>query len=294
MLESDCFPQQVEAWAGPLQRRSTGEARPVKGTIVTRQPDFRAYHQSIAYELVATKDRIRNLIGDAHWLTDGEHKEAVLRRTIRDHIAGDLQVGRGFVCGEQGSSRQIDVLIACRSKPVLFQDGELLLVTPDAVAAIIEVKTALPSDPSDVLAKLADDVEMVRNGGNLMCQAGLFVYEPYRGGRNAHEHLLRQLREAAEGERNRVVNWVAAGPDLFFRYWKTPESVSSPARGPVWHSYELPELSHAYFVSNVVWTTCEHPEQDMQFAWFPLEGGKERLRKWYVELDGSQPIAFNP
>ena len=46
------------------------------------QRNFLEYHKSIARELEATKDRIRQLIGDKHWLTDGEHKEAVLRRVL--------------------------------------------------------------------------------------------------------------------------------------------------------------------------------------------------------------------
>jgi hypothetical protein len=53
-----------------------------------------------------------------------------------------------------------------------------------------------------------------------------------------------------------VVNWVAAGPDLFFRYWHNGNDVASPVHGPVWHSYELKNLAHAYFLSNVVWDTC--------------------------------------
>lgn len=88
------------------------------------QRDFKAYHESIADELSATKNRIRDLIGNHHWETDGAHKEAVLRKVLRNHIADSLHVGRGFICGPNKTSHQIDVLISFRDKPTLFRDGD--------------------------------------------------------------------------------------------------------------------------------------------------------------------------
>jgi len=260
--------------------------------IMPRQRDFQAYHKSIADELRATKDRIRNLIGDQHWQADGEHKEAVLRKVLRNHIAESMHVGTGFVCGSDTTSHQIDILISSRDKPTLFRDGELLLVTPDAVAGIIEVKTGMPTDLNDVLMKLSDDVELIRAEDNRRCRAGLFIYEPCRQ-KNIHERILRILQEVSHGHEKRVVNWLAVGPSLFVRYWHDGNDVDSPAHGPVWHSYSLTNLAHAYFLSNVVWDTCPNIDHAMQYAWFPVEGGKERYREWYVELGNNQPQRFN-
>lgn len=257
---------------------------------MTRQRDFIAYHKSIADELRATKDRIRNLIGDRHWQTDGEHKEAVLRKVLRNHIAESLHVGTGFVCGPDTTSHQIDVLISSRDKPTLFRDGELLLITPDAVAGIIEVKTRVPTDLNDVLMKLADDVAMIRED-NPRCRAGLFIYESYPGN-NRHERILRLLKEVTHGDEKRVVNWLAAGPNLFFRYWHDGNDVASPAHGPVWHSYALKDLAHAYFLSNAVWDTCPNIDLAMQFAWFPVEGGKERFRKYFISFNDAEVRSF--
>ncbi len=256
-----------------------------------RQRDFLEYHKSIATELRTTKDRIRNLIGDRHWLTDGEHKEAVLRKVLRCHIAETLHVGTGFVCGSASTSHQIDILISSRDKPILFGDGELRLVTPDMVMGIIEVKTDIPGDLVHVLEKLADDAEMIRQNGNQECRVGLFVYEPYTTN-DGQKHVLSLVREVANGNENRVINWIAPGPDLFVRYWRAESHVESPVEGPVWHSYALPELAHAYFLSNVVWDTCPYINHDMQYAWFPVEGGKERHRQWYVGLNETQPMRF--
>jgi len=121
--------------------------------------DFFEYHQSIARELEAAKNRVRQLIGRRHWQTDGEHKEAIIRRVLRNHLPESVRIGKGFVCFEDHASSQIDILITAIDKPTLFKDGELVLVAPDAVQANIEVKTALPSKSEliEALEKLADN-----------------------------------------------------------------------------------------------------------------------------------------
>jgi len=99
------------------------------------------YQRSIAQELRVAQDQIRNLIGSGHWQTDGEHKEAVLRKVIRAHISESLRVGKGFVCYRDGTSKQMDILITDRSKPTLFKDTELTLVTlvTDDTSAAVQV-----------------------------------------------------------------------------------------------------------------------------------------------------------
>ncbi|MCL4502438.1 MAG: hypothetical protein M1438_11395 [Deltaproteobacteria bacterium] len=262
------------------------------------QRNFLEYHKSIASELNATKDRIRRLIGNQHWLTDGEHKEAVLRKVLRTHLPESVRVGRGFVCFKNESSNQIDILVTSYDRPTLFKDGELVLVTPDAVQAIIEIKTALRSGPDieNVIKKLSKNVKEIRSNGNKNCQAGLFVYEePENRNRIEDSLVLRALQSAANGQEGKVVNWIAFGPDRFFRFWSNGRwDVRSPYDGPVWHSYELNEgLAHAYFVSNVVWDVSRQNTLDMQYAWFPVEGGKERFRRWYIPLSNGQAMQFN-
>jgi len=255
------------------------------------QRDFRKYHESIASELRAVKDRIRNLIGGRHWQSDGEHKEAVLRRVLRSHLAQSLEVGRGFVCTEHDTSTQIDILITRRNKPTLFREGETLLVTPDAVACLIEVKTRIDDNLENVLSKLADNAKIVR-AANRSCVVGLFVYEPFEH-QDPHRELLTHVHAASRGDDKRVVNWIAAGPNLLVRYWERGSAVCSPVEGSVWHSYELNNLSHAYFLSNVVWETCPDLDRQMQYAWFPVEGGKERFRCCYIPLSGGEVKRFD-
>ena len=119
--------------------------------------DLLAYHVSLAAEMNAIKDRVRHLI--RHWATDGAFKEAALRMVLRRHLPETLQIGTGFIVNNLSEhSTQIDVLIVDRSHPTLFKDGDLLIVTPSAVRAIIEVKTLIsgPKAFEDALDKLAE------------------------------------------------------------------------------------------------------------------------------------------
>src|SRR2546427_2303201 len=98
--------------------------------------DVRSYFESLGLELGSLKHRVRQLIADAHWQTDGEWKESVLRHVLRRHLPTSAVVGRGFVVTSKSASSQLDVLIHDGSKPVVFKDGDLVFVTPDAVLGI--------------------------------------------------------------------------------------------------------------------------------------------------------------
>lgn len=264
------------------------------------ESNFIEYHKSIAKELNATKDRIRQLIGGRHWQTDGEHKEAVLRKVLRNHLPETMRVGKGFVCFRNESSNQIDILITACEKPTLFRDGELVLVTPDSVHAILEVKTKLNSrtEIRNALTKLSQNIERIRSNRSIGCFAGLFVYEESENQNRIEDSIiLEELQSAANDQQNKVINWVAFGADRFFRYWNRGNDVHSICQGPVWHSYDLREgLAHAYFLSNVIWDISQERgiiDHHMQYAWFPVEGGKERFRRWCISRSNGQAIQFN-
>jgi hypothetical protein len=256
--------------------------------------NFSKFHKFIAAELAATRDRIRNLIGDAHWLSDGEHKEVVLRKTLRNHIPEVFHVGKGFISFENSTSNQIDILISDKTHPTLFKDGDMRIVTPDAARVIIEVKTSVQdrSKLREYLNKLADDIEMIRKSNSPIpyCWAGLFVFEK---GRLSHDTILETLAEVTGDNVVRVINAVALGPDDFFRFWQKGSEISSTVDGPVWHSYEIEKLSFSYFVGNVVvdHLTWERSFRS-QYAWSPAEAGKERLRKYYIALSEKRSQSF--
>lgn len=269
------------------------------------ETNFMAYHRSIADELKATQDRIRNLIGSRHWQTDGEHKEAVLRKVLRTHLPEIYNVGTGFICYEHKASSQLDILITNRNHPTLFKDGELVFVTPDCVEAIIEVKTSLnsPQQVNNTLAKLADQAELVRQNKPGGCWVGLFVFRSSKRYEAEAETLLDSVHRATHAESidtriQRIIDCIALGPQLFCRFWDKGLTVrNNRIHGRVWHSYifrrpagttdRLGRLAHAYFISNLVWALRPQATPTMRYAWFPLsmDEGKESFRYSFIGLE---------
>jgi len=254
-----------------------------------RTPDYVSFHASVTNELFSIKNRVRNLV--KHWATDGESKEVALRSVLRRHLPSVANVGRGFIVAKDDSSTQIDVLVTDSSKPTLFQEGDLMIVTPDAVLGVIEVKTrqSTQKDLIDTLTKLSLIEDMC-------CQAtrrdsvwtGLFIYE---GAEHQQEMLLRGLGEAFR-ETNRPVNCVSCGKDVFIRHWSRGEDVDSPEPGPVWHSYLLSDVAPSYFMGNLIDSISSIDHSSASFAWFPVPKGKESNRKLYLPQSQTVPRPF--
>jgi hypothetical protein len=259
--------------------------------------DFMAYHQSIAAELQAMQNRVRNLIGDAHWGEDGAHKEAVFRKVLSTHLAQSYEIGTGFISYEDSPSTQLDVLITNKNKPSLFQNGDIKIVTPDCVEAIVEIKTRQRTKAQllETLNTLADQVEKVRNFKHppYSCWAGLFIYEKDEGNLQKWSRiLLEALQESSRGDRERAINCVAFGSILFSRFWQHAPFDPGDPDYPSWHSYifdldTLRGFSYTYFIGNLVMGINLGQNESVEYAWFPIRGenGKEEYNFQRVSLD---------
>ncbi|PFS62766.1 hypothetical protein COK41_14900 [Bacillus cereus] len=174
------------------------------------------YFMSIADELSTLKNRIRNLMSDPHWLTDGEWKESVLRNVLRRYLPETINVGRGFIYSSTGCSTQIDILLYDVSYPILFKDGDLVFVTPDAVRGIIEVKSKANYQTLAVaFEKLTSNAQMVntsRRDNDTPCFTGLFSYETDV---QSHNRLLQLLNEKCHGNFNNTITHVCLGASTF-------------------------------------------------------------------------------
>ncbi|OHE02310.1 MAG: hypothetical protein A2513_06340 [Sulfurimonas sp. RIFOXYD12_FULL_33_39] len=263
------------------------------------QQDFLAYHKSIGEELKTSEKRVRNLIGKSHWLTDGEHKESILRKVMNDFLPEIYRVGTGFVCypsstnnGEKNSG-QIDILITSKFNPTLYKSGELHFVTPECANAIVEVKTKLSNGESikSVLAKLSKEVKGIRenSGDRQKCWAGLFVYNK---GSIREEEVLQILQEIANNDINSIINCVSIGENMFIRFWESGHPLANLGHDPIWHSYEIKKLSHAYFISNLVAYLSTSFTQNASDAWFPIHNTKERYRMYYAKLSETEVHNF--
>ena len=251
-------------------------------------PDFLNYHRSLTDELRSVKNRIRNLIANAHPPTDGEWKELALRHVLRRHVPNSVVVGRGFIVGEHQTSGQIDILIADGNSPTLFKDGDLMMVTPDAVLAIVEVKTRVvgPRHIESAVASLVDDAALCLNPERCtQVWTGLFAYESRQlyGG-----ELLRTI--GANARRTQcAVNCVSLGTDSFARYWDVGEGEAHP----LWRHYRLQHVAPSYFIGNLVNALSDrgapHRRGRSGYAWFPIEGGKEQYATYELRRDADEP-----
>jgi hypothetical protein len=140
--------------------------------------------ESWADELLSRALRVRNLIGDAHWLSDGHHKEEIVREYLVRHLPQSLRVSRGFVCSTDPGTRvspEVDVLITDQASALpWFAEGGLIIVPPSAARGQIHVKTEFRSgEITDVLESIfstCESCEPQRDPSHLWSGAIFFAH----------------------------------------------------------------------------------------------------------------------
>lgn len=226
------------------------------------------YFQSLTDECETLKDRVRHLVNDAHWPTDGEWKESVLRSMLKRSAPESVTVGRGFVVHQDGCSTQIDVLIYDNSMPILYRDGDLVFVTPSACRGIIEVKsnTSLAEFRSAAV-KLADNAEFIRSRSvDFHIFVGFFGYDV----RTANcAPFLQALNEAANGQYGRVIDHVALGASKLIKYWSSDPNSARGQGYDQWHLYDLNRMAPGYFIHNLLLNVSKKLSAQADSTWFP-------------------------
>ena len=225
------------------------------------------YHRTIGAELTELKNRVRHLLGDTeHWLSDGRHKESILKNVLERHLPETISASNGFIRYPETCSSEIDLVLYNNSKPLLFKSNDLVITTPSTIFGAIEVKTKLRTDGLEaVLAKLSDNSEKTINQihsnawENLDFSKGqlqthpwfsLFCYDSEVPDRK----LLECLKDTANRKYERAVKCISLGEDKFIRFWvgqkKRPYDNESFTG---WKLYKLKGLSFSYFISNMIW-----------------------------------------
>ena len=121
------------------------------------KPNWFRLLTSLAEELHCQSTRVRDLIGDSHWLYDGHHKEYILTELLQRHLPSGVIARRGFVVSpndEALRSTEQDILIVDthREAPA-FAGGGVVIALPSSVLAAISVKTTLDSGTVDDTVK---------------------------------------------------------------------------------------------------------------------------------------------
>ncbi|GBE33489.1 hypothetical protein BMS3Bbin05_02430 [bacterium BMS3Bbin05] len=237
--------------------------------------DTENYFKDLTKELEALKNRVRHYIHDVHWVSDGEWKESVLRTVLKRHLPSNVGVGRGFIVKAEQSSTQIDILLYDNTKPILFRDGDFVIVTADSVKGVIEVKTKLRRidslrDAINSVSRIAEFVSpSINYGKNLFY--GVFSYE--KPGFAAHR-VLNIIQECVGGNTRRVINSASFGKDYFVRYWPSPPNSLFTQGHYMWHAYHLKNKAPAYFIHNVIDHLFPEWTGENNDVWYP-ETGKE-------------------
>lgn len=231
--------------------------------------DNKAYFKSITQEMTALQNRVRHFILDKHWLSDGEWKESVLRSILRRNLPKSVGIGKGFVITQEGPSKQIDILLYDHSKPLLFQDGDFVLLTPDAVLGIIEVKTSLITSPlKEAITKLGQTNYFINKHTTSRPFTGLFVYEYQEVD---WDELLEHVNTESQGQIRNSIHAFSLGTSHFAKHWQCPPE--TPRRpDPMWRAYKLDDMAPAYFIHNTIEYLCNISVNENSALWYPNEG----------------------
>lgn len=231
------------------------------------------FHKSINSEFEIIQNRVRNLIGSAHWGEDGRYKEAVLRSIIRRFLPNNLSIGTGFVLKKSNHgieiSSQIDIIIYDNTYPVLFAEGDILITTPENIKGIIEVKTKLKS------SKVIEEFSKATENGKLIGREifnGIFVYDESLESTN--NHVNNHLQTALENSKG-IVNHISIGKNIFIKYWP---GVTNNNLSNTYSFYRIDNLSFSYFISNLVENTSTNKLEERWWFLYPIEEGKERYK----------------
>lgn len=132
--------------------------------------DLTSYAALIGDGFASKINLLAQLLRDAHHPSLGLYRERLLLQSIRDFIPQRFDVGTGFVifpkerqfsseppeaydvlnASDHVVSRQCDLIVYDHGEyPLVFRDGDFVVVRPEAVRAVIEVKGSVGMDDVD-------------------------------------------------------------------------------------------------------------------------------------------------
>jgi hypothetical protein len=129
--------------------------------------DLTGYAALLGDSFSSRVDMLEQVIRGSHYPSLGRYKEKLLVKLIRDYIPRKFEVGTGFVLFPHEDvsppgglenhdtlnrsafaiSRQCDIMIFDSTDvPVIFRDDDFVVIRPESVRAVIEVKGSLSTD----------------------------------------------------------------------------------------------------------------------------------------------------
>ena len=203
------------------------------------------YFRSLSAELDIQADRVRSLLGDRHWVSDGGHKEAILRGFLEKHLPSGTLVSRGFLVNPLSAiecSREQDVVIldTLVAAP-LFDYGGLVVASCEQALACISVKTSFGRPEfTDSLQTCLSVPKTTLGGETLFCS---YHYDCDHD--TSLPSLAAKVADWLKQEANRVSMVVRVSPRTFFLFDASTEPHSL-------HLYATTGGSTAFFLARLV------------------------------------------
>ncbi len=243
------------------------------------EQDFTKFYESVNNELMAIKDRVRSLIGNANWGEDGEYKEAILKNVISKFLPKKYSMGTGFVINKNKIiTNQIDIIIYDNSFPVLFSEGDFVVVLADSVKAIIEVKTSIRSTMEliEIIKKCEENAKKIEINFALSQKIfnGIFSYECELNF-DTLEDSLKNFFDLSECSIFTKVSNISLGNKTFLHVWWDHKPFELKG-------YELIDLSFAYFISNLLTSLDPNLLLESESLFFPFKS-KDSFEKFTIE-----------
>jgi hypothetical protein len=234
------------------------------------------YHKSTAKELLAIKDRVRNLVN--HWGEDGRHQEAVIKTMIQRFLPEKFKIGSGFIVrqtmlrGDHESSNQIDLIIYDTSYPVLFKDNDFVILTADSVLGIIEVKANATNQGLNHIVKKANEngkfIFDARVNKSKPLFNGIFSYESKVNNVDTiTNHIKNSWEELGEDCQFFNVNHISLNQNWFYKFWGHEFIDGAPPH----YLYKINELSFSFFISNLIEWISGPSVIENSNLWFPID-----------------------
>ena len=186
-------------------------------------PNRLSYLQSLALELSVQAKRVRDLIGDAHWLSDGHHKEYLFLSLLQRHLPTGIIASRGFVVAHNNEavcSKEQDILIVdTMEEGPLFNQGNLLIAFPHQVRAVVSIKTKV-SDAmvDDAITGMASVFGTAFPHATADPWFGIYFFEQCECKPETMAKYLKTATVASHALRNVPANWhidaLACGNDF--------------------------------------------------------------------------------
>lgn len=144
----------------------------------TKTGDLTSFAAMLGERFALQVDWLGQLLRNAHHPSLGAYKEGLLRKVISDSLPSTFSVGTGFVLfptrhlsntGDEKAqqltelpphvlSRQLDVIVYdSAAYSTIYQDGDFVVLRPEAVRSVVEVKGSLNHREVDATMALMED-----------------------------------------------------------------------------------------------------------------------------------------